>query len=428
MKICVIGLGYVGLPLAVVLARHYQITGYDVDGARLAELREGHDRTGEVSSSDLESCAMTLSDDARDLAGHEVYIVTVPTPVDAASEPDLSALRAACGMVGKAMGKGAIVVFESTVYPGVTEDVCGAELAAASGLACGQDFFLGYSPERVNPGDKEHRVDKIAKIVAGQTPRVTAKLEEIYGNVTQGGVFTARDIKTAEAAKVIENAQRDINIAFINEVTQIFQSLDLSVQDVLDAAMTKWNFLPFSPGLVGGHCIGVDPFYLAHCAKEAGHHPEIILAGRRINDGMGRFIAERIDAALGHKDKDTPARILVLGLTFKENVPDLRNSKVIDVIALLGDLGHEVTVHDPLADAAQAKELYGIDLWAKTDVSTVGGNGAYDCVVGAVAHDLYGRFTTGDFAKMVVPGGLVADIKGLWRQIDLPEGVRRWDL
>ncbi len=426
MKICVIGLGYVGLPLAVVLSRQYQVIGYDVDSGRLTELRQGHDRTGEVSSSDLDSCAMELSGDDGDLAEHDVYIVTVPTPVDAASEPDLSALRAACGTVGKAMGKGAIVVFESTVYPGVTEDVCGAELAAASGLVCGRDFFLGYSPERVNPGDKEHRVDEIAKIVAGQTPEITAKLEEIYGNVTRGGVFAARDIKTAEAAKVIENAQRDINIAFINEVTQIFQSLDLSVQDVLDAAMTKWNFLPFRPGLVGGHCIGVDPFYLAHCAKEAGHHPEIILAGRRINDGMGGFIAERIHASLG--SEKGPARILVLGLTFKENVPDLRNSKVIDVIARLRELGHEVTVHDPLADAVEAKALYGVDLHAEEDVSRTGGKVAYDCVVGAVAHDLYGRFTAESFAQMVAPGGLVADIKGLWRHIDLPQGVRRWDL
>ncbi|MDP7311466.1 MAG: nucleotide sugar dehydrogenase, partial [Alphaproteobacteria bacterium] len=320
--------------------------------------------------------------------------------------------------------------FESTVYPGVTEEVCGAELAAASGLKCGKDFFLGYSPERVNPGDKEHRVDEIAKIVAGQTPEVTAMLEKIYGNVTRGGVFTARDIKTAEAAKVIENAQRDINIAFINEVAQIFQNLGLSVQDVLDAATTKWNFLPFRPGLVGGHCIGVDPFYLAHCAKEVGHHPEIILAGRRINDGMGGFIAERIDAALRSedKDKDKTARILMLGLTFKENVPDLRNSKVIDVIRRLCELGHEVTVHDPLADAAQAKALYGVELCTEEDVSKAGGNGAFDCVVGAVAHDLYGRLSSESFAQMVAPGGLVADIKGLWRHIDLPGGVRRWDL
>ena len=430
MKICVIGLGYVGLPLAVVLARHYQVTGYDVDGGRIAELREGYDITGEVSSSDLDSCAMKLSDDPDDLASYDIYIVTVPTPVDETNEPDLSALRAACGVVGKAMAKGAVVVFESTVYPGVTEEVCGTELAAAAGLKCGKDFFLGYSPERVNPGDKEHRVDKIAKIVAGQTPEVTATLEEIYGNVTRGGVFTARDIKTAEAAKVIENAQRDINIAFINEVAQIFQNLGLSVQDVLDAATTKWNFLPFRPGLVGGHCIGVDPFYLAHCAKEVGHHPEIILAGRRINDGMGGFIAERIDAALRSedKDKDKTARILMLGLTFKENVPDLRNSKVIDVIRRLCELGHEVTVHDPLADAAQAKALYGVELYTEEDVSKAGGNGAFDCVVGAVAHDLYGRLSSESFAQMVAPGGLVADIKGLWRHIDLPGGVRRWDL
>jgi UDP-N-acetyl-D-galactosamine dehydrogenase len=332
------------------------------------------------------------------------------------------------------MAKGAVVVFESTVYPGVTEEVCGTELATASGLVCGRDFFLGYSPERVNPGDKEHRVDEITKIVAGQTPEVTAKLEEIYGNVTRGGVFTARNIKTAEAAKVIENAQRDINIAFINEVAQIFQNLGLSTQDVLDAAMTKWNFLPFKPGLVGGHCIGVDPFYLAHCAKEAGHNPEIILAGRRINDDMGRFIAKRINSILRQEDKedkdskDKTARVLVLGLTFKENVPDLRNSKVIDIIRHLVELGHDVTVHDPLADATEAKKLYGVDLCAEEDVSKMRGDGVYDCVVGAVAHDLYCHFTTESFAGMVASGGLVADIKGLWRHINLPEGVRRWNL
>ena len=434
LKICVIGLGYVGLPLAVVLSRHYLVIGYDVDGGRLAELRQGHDHTNEVSSSDLDPCAVEFSDDPGVLAGQDVYIVTVPTPVNEASEPDLSALRAACQTVGNVMAKGAVVVFESTVYPGVTEEVCGTELATASGLVCGRDFFLGYSPERVNPGDREHRVDEITKIVVGQTPEVTAKLEEIYGNVTRGGVFAARNIKTAEAAKVIENAQRDINIAFINEVAQIFQNLGLSVQDVLDVAMTKWNFLPFKPGLVGGHCIGVDPFYLAHCAKEAGHNPEIILAGRRINDGMGRFIAKRINSVLRQEDKedkdskDKTARILVLGLTFKENVPDLRNSKVIDVIRHLRDLGHDVTVHDPLADATEAKKLYGVDLCAEEDISKMRGDGAYDCVVGAVAHDLYGNFTTESFARMVASGGLVADIKGLWRHINLPEGVRRWNL
>ena len=423
-----------GLPLAVVLSKHYRVVGYDVDGGRLAELRQGHDYTNEVSSSDLDPCAVEFSDDPGVLAGQDVYIVTVPTPVNEASEPDLSALRAACQTVGNVMAKGAVVVFESTVYPGVTEEVCGTELATASGFVCGRDFFLGYSPERVNPGDREHRVDKITKIVAGQTPEVTAKLEEIYGNVTRGGVFTARNIKTAEAAKVIENAQRDINIAFINEVAQIFQNLGLSVQDVLDVAMTKWNFLPFTPGLVGGHCIGVDPFYLAHCAKEAGHNPEIILAGRRINDGMGRFIAKRINSVLRQEDKedkdskDKTARILVLGLTFKENVPDLRNSKVIDVIRHLRDLGHDVTVHDPLADATEAKKLYGVDLCAEEDISKMRGDGAYDCVVGAVAHDLYGNLTTESFARMVASGGLVADIKGLWRHINLPEGVRRWNL
>ena len=333
--IAVIGLGYVGLPLAVALARHCPTIGYDVDKTRIAELRQGHDRTGEIDAAVMTDSALTVTDNDAAIAGSEVYIVTVPTPVDADNQPDLRLIRAACANVGKLLAVGDIVVFESTVYPGVTEDICGPALAVASGLECGRDFFLGYSPERINPGDREHTVDKITKVVAGQTPEVLDRLADLYGKVTSGGVHRAADIKTAEAAKVIENAQRDINIAFVNEVAAICQKLKISVHDVLEAAGTKWNFLPFTPGLVGGHCIGVDPFYLAYQAQKLGHDPQIILSGRRLNDAMGDFIAGCID-----ENMSGPGRVLLLGLTFKENVPDLRNTKVIDVIGGLRDRGH----------------------------------------------------------------------------------------
>jgi UDP-N-acetyl-D-galactosamine dehydrogenase len=415
-RIAVVGLGYVGLPLAVALARHFPTTGLDIAAARIAELKRGHDRTGEIDAAALAASKLALTAAPADIRDHDVYIVTVPTPVDAANKPDLGAVRAACATVGAHLGRGAIVVFESTVYPGVTEDICGPALAAASGLVCGRDFFLGYSPERINPGDRQHTVDRITKVVAGQTREVRDRLAAIYGAVTTGGVFAAASIKVAEAAKVIENAQRDINIAFVNEVTMIFERLGVSVYDVLDAARTKWNFLPFAPGLVGGHCIGVDPFYLAQAALDAGHNPEIILAGRRINDAMGPWLAERISAQMGGQ-----GRVLVLGLTFKENVPDLRNSKVVDLIARLRALGHMVDVHDACADAAEAKHEYGIDL--VTNLATMAG---HDCVIGAVPHEAYARLDARTLATMLRPNGLVADIKGMWRGLALPASVRVW--
>jgi len=418
--IAVLGLGYVGLPLAVAIARHYPTVGFDIDQGRIDELLAGHDRTDEVDGERLRASALVLTSDAARMAEANVFIVTVPTPVDRWNRPDLTPVRAACQTVGKVMSTGAIVVFESTVYPGVTEDICGPLLEEASGLTCGRDFFLGYSPERINPGDREHTVDRITKVVAGQTPEVTEVLAQVYGAVTTGGVFRAAGIKVAEAAKVIENAQRDINIAFVNEITQIFQKLDISVYDVLDAASTKWNFLNFKPGLVGGHCIGVDPFYLAECAKANGHHPEIILAGRRINDGMGPYIADRLDEQLEMGGK--PARILVLGLTFKENVPDLRNTKVTDIIEKLRSKGHTVDIHDPFADPAEAKKHYGLDL--KTDLLT----GGYDALLAAVPHRAYTSFTPEQLALLVRPGGLVADIKGMWRDMAFPETLRVWRL
>jgi UDP-N-acetyl-D-galactosamine dehydrogenase len=417
-RIAVIGLGYVGLPLAVALARHYPVTGFDINKARVAELESGHDRTGEVADEKLRASALKVTTDAAEIKGADIYIVTVPTPVTEDNKPDLAPLYSACKTVGAAMAKGAVVVFESTVYPGLTETICGPELEKVSGLKAGSDFFLGYSPERINPGDHVHTVEKIVKVVAGQTEEVTDLLVKIYGSMTEGGVHRARSIQVAEAAKVIENAQRDINIAFINEVTMICQRLGLSVHDVLDTAGTKWNFLPFRPGLVGGHCIGVDPFYLAECAIGLGHHPEIILAGRKINDQMGDFIAGCITEALGNK----PSRILVLGLTFKENVPDLRNTKVVDLIEGLRRRGHEVLVHDAIADAAEARREYGLDLLP--DLSA----GGYDAVVGAVPHAAYASLSPAELARLVKPGGVVADIKGQWRSLSLPDGLRRWEL
>lgn len=418
-KIAVIGLGYVGLPLAVHLAHHFEIIGFDVDAGRVTELRAGKDRTGEISPEKLSASTIAITDDESAMDGADVFIVTVPTPVDARNRPDLSAIRAASETVARHIAKGAIVVYESTVYPGVTEDECGPILATGSGLVCGEEFFLGYSPERINPGDREHTVDRITKIVAGQTPAVTEKLAEIYGSLNGGDIYRARDIRTAEAAKVIENAQRDINIAFVNEVAMILNGMDLDVHDVLDAANTKWNFLPFRPGLVGGHCIGVDPFYLAHAAQSTGLHPEIVLAGRRINDAMGPYIAHEIHDALGGEK----GRVLVLGLTFKENVPDLRNSRVVDIVTTLRDQGHEVDVHDPQASPEEAKSLFDIDLL--TSLSDLNG---YAAVVGAVKHREYDELDAVSLEALIAEGGLLADIKGIWRNITLGENIRRWQL
>ncbi len=416
--IAVVGLGYVGLPLAVALARHFPVLGYDLDARRVAELQAGHDRTREVSPAALGETTARFSAEAAAMEGADLFIITVPTPVDDGNAPDLGAVRAASAAVGGYIRPGGTVVLESTVYPGVTEEIVAAEVARASGLVAGRDFHLGYSPERVNPGDTQHTLERVTKVIAGQDAHAVALLTEVYGAVTGGNVFVARDIRTAEAAKVIENAQRDINIAFINEITQIFNTMDISVFDVLEAAKTKWNFLPFVPGLVGGHCIGVDPYYLAHKAQALGHDPAVILAGRRTNDGMGGYIAERIHAALAG-----PSRVLVLGLTFKENIPDLRNSKVIDIIAGLQRLGHDVTVHDAFADRDEAQQFYGVDL--APDLGALAG---FDALVGAVTHAPYALFAAADFQRLVTAGGLVADVKGMWRKQALPDGMRRWQL
>jgi UDP-N-acetyl-D-glucosamine/UDP-N-acetyl-D-galactosamine dehydrogenase len=419
-RVVVVGLGYVGLPLAVALAGRFEVIGFDINAARVAELRNGKDRTGEIEPTLLEASSLTITSALRDCRGAAIYIVTVPTPIDENNEPDLRPLISASKSVGSLLeeGRNQIVVYESTVYPGVTEDVCGPLLEKASGLVSGRDFFLGYSPERINPGDREHTVERIVKVVAGQTPEVTACLAELYGAVITAGVFTAASIKSAEAAKVIENAQRDINIAFMNEVTQIFHMLDLSIWDVLDAARTKWNFLPFRPGLVGGHCIGVDPYYLSYRAQQLGFDPKVVLAGRTTNDGFGRWIAERVHAARGGK----AGSVLVLGLTFKENVPDLRNSRAVDVIAGLEKLGHRVTVHDPLADPHEALEEYGIAL----DRGAL--ERSYDMVLLTVPHRQYQELLGKAVRRLVDDGGCVADLSGAWRNLDFGPGIERWTL
>ena len=428
-RISVLGLGYVGLPLAVALAAHYPVTGFDIKAGRVQEIAKGLDRTGEVDEEALKTSRLEVTADAEALRGSDVFIVTVPTPVDSENQPDLGALQIACEILGPVIARGATVVFESTVYPGVTEEICGPWLESASGLACGADFFLGYSPERINPGDREHTVGRIAKVISGQTPEVVEQLAAIYGRITTAEVFRAASIKTAEAAKVIENAQRDINIAFVNEVTMIFHKLGISIYDVLDAANTKWNFLDFQPGLVGGHCIGVYPYYLAYRAKQVQHDPEVVLAGRRINDGMGQFVANEIAQKLrgangrGNGHGDGNARVLVLGLTFKENVPDLRNSKVIDVVRGLERHGLDVDVHDSYADGDEARQFYDVELLPSID-----GKNGYACVVGAVAHEEYRSLGANRLRALLAPHGLLADIKGMWRETKLPPDVRRWQL
>ena len=418
-RIVVLGLGYVGLPLAIALARKFDVTGLDVDKERVAELKRGHDRTREVESEALSGSSIKLTSDPEECRGADVYIVAVPTPVDKQNRPDLGALIGATRTVAGLLDaeKRPTVVFESTVYPGVTEDICGQEIEEISGLSRGRDFRLGYSPERINPGDREHSIDKIVKVVAGEDEEVADQLERLYGAITSGGTFRAASIKAAEAAKAIENAQRDINIAFMNEVAQIFAPVGVSVWDVLAAARTKWNFLPFEPGLVGGHCIGVDPYYLSHLAQQVGHDPQVILAGRGINDGMGAWIADTL-----HERRSSKAgSVLVLGLTFKENVPDLRNSRTIDVIRRLSWLGHQVEVADPIADAQEVEREYGLH------VSEPDGR-SYDLVIGAVGHEEYRSMSAAELERLVAPGGTVADIKGMWRGLELDAKVDRWVL
>ncbi len=417
-SIVVVGLGYVGLPLAVALARSFPTTGFDISAERITELTRGEDRTGEIDAEALGASTLEYHSDAAGCGPADVYIVTVPTPVDERNRPDLRALISASEMVGRMLdgSRKPLVIFESTVYPGVTEELCVPAMERVSGLKWKDDFVVGYSPERINPGDREHTVDRIVKVVSGDSPETTARVAAIYERVTTGGTFRAASIKAAEGAKAIENAQRDINIAFMNEVTRIFARLDVSIWDVIDAAKTKWNFLPFTPGLVGGHCIGVDPYYLSHRAIELGHLPEVIPAARRVNDDMGRWIADTLHLKMGRH----ALRILILGVTFKEDVPDLRNSKVGDIVKRFWYHGHSVTVHDPLADAAEAEKDYGVRLHPDAL------DRRYDLVVSAVSHRFYRNMSDAALAGLVEENGLFADVKGVFRGRDF--GRKVWTL
>jgi UDP-N-acetyl-D-galactosamine dehydrogenase len=402
----------------VALARKFNTIGFDVDEARIEELKAGRDRTQEIDEKELGSTRLSLSSNAADCAGADVYIVTVPTPVDASNRPDLSALMAATRILAELIDseRRPTIVYESTVYPGVTEEICGPEIERLANLQRGDDFRLGYSPERINPGDREHSIDRITKVISGEDEEVVEQLAEIYGAITTGGVFRAASIKVAEAAKAIENAQRDINIAFINEVTQIFSKIDVSVWDVLAAARTKWNFLSFEPGLVGGHCIGVDPYYLSHLSRQVGHNPQLILAGRETNDGMGAWVADAL-----HERRRAPGTALVLGLTFKENVPDLRNSRSFDLVRRLQQLGYLVEVADPIASPNEIEREHGLKV-------TEPDGRHFDLVVGAVAHRDYRELSDNQLSALVAPGGTLADLKGMWRERQLDPSLDRWTL
>lgn len=423
-SIAVIGLGYVGLPLAVGLAKHYSVLGFDIHTGRISELQEGHDRTGEIEEQRLKGSTLKVTYDKTALQDYDIFIITVPTPVDEDNHPDLIPLEMASKMIAPYLKKGSIVVYESTVYPGVTEEVCGPILEKQSGLTQGHDFFLGYSPERINPGDKHHTVETITKIVAAQTPEITEVLANIYGTLNGGRIFKAASIKVAEAAKVIENAQRDINIAFVNEIALIFSKMGISIHDVLEAAGTKWNFLPFTPGLVGGHCIGVDPFYLAECSMKVAHYPRIILSGREINDGMAAALAKNFKIFMNHHRVPQCGRLLILGLTFKENIPDLRNTKVVDLMAHLQKYGYQIDVHDPHADPSEALHYYDITLTKNSDLKPY----SYDGILLAVPHQEYIQMTLDDLEGLLTPNGVIGDLKGVWRSMKAKTDYPYWSL
>lgn len=414
IKIAVIGLGYVGLPLARLFATKYPVVGFDINTARIAELNHGVDATLEVDNTVLKAVLVGKSSQGNglycsaaleDIADCNYYIVTVPTPVDKNNRPDLTPLYKSSETVGKVLKKGDTVVYESTVYPGVTEEECIPVLEKVSGLKFNVDFFAGYSPERINPGDKEHTVEKILKVTSGSTPEIGQKVDALYKSVITAGTHLAPTIKVAEAAKVIENSQRDINIAFVNELAKIFNILDIDTHAVLEAAGTKWNFLPFKPGLVGGHCIGVDPYYLAQKAQEHGYHPEIILAGRRLNDSMGDYVAAQVVKLMIKKSiKVNGSKILMLGFTFKENCPDVRNTKIIDVVTALQDYETEVTVYDPWANPLEVMHEYGLTTTNEIPTSK------YDAIVLGVAHK---EFLTMDFGSLQKENSLLYDVKGI---------------
>lgn len=421
--IAVIGLGYVGLPVALSFAKKYSTIGFDISQRRIEALRAGRDETFEVSGEDLTQSRIQFSSDAADLARATFVIVAVPTPIDGNNRPDLRPLIGASRSIGPHLRKGAVVVYESTVYPGVTEDVCGPVLEETSGLKAGVDFFLGYSPERINPGDKEHTFERIVKVVSGQDEATLERVASVYGSVVTAGVHRAASIKVAEAAKVIENTQRDLNIALMNELALIFDRLGIRTKDVLEAAGTKWNFLRFTPGLVGGHCIGVDPYYLTTKAEELGYQPQVILAGRRINNNVGAFVAQRTMKMLaGEGVSFRGARVGICGLTFKENVPDLRNSKVPDIVAELGEFGIEALVHDPMGDPEEALHEYGVTLTPWDEMV------ALDAMIYAVGHDFYRELGQPALLARVRDRGAIVDVKSMLDPQDMPRGIRYWSL
>jgi UDP-N-acetyl-D-glucosamine/UDP-N-acetyl-D-galactosamine dehydrogenase len=405
-KIGIIGLGYVGLPLAVEFGKVLDVVGFDINQGRIAELRNGVDRTLEVDKPELESAkGLKFSFQVQDLKDVNHYIVTVPTPVDEYRNPDLTPLEKASHTVATVLKKGDIVIYESTVYPGCTEEVCVPILEKVSGMKFNIDFFAGYSPERINPGDKQHRVADIKKVTSGSTPEIAERVDQLYRKIIRAGTFKAASLKVAEAAKVIENSQRDINIAFVNELALIFQRIGIDTHEVLEAASTKWNFLPFKPGLVGGHCIGVDPYYLTYKAESLGYHPEVILSGRKINDNMGVYVANEVIKLMANRKLPlSGGKALVLGLTFKENCPDIRNSKVVDVIKELTSFGLQVDIYDPHANAEEVKHEYNLNLSSKL-------GDKYHAIVLAVSHK---EFATIELEKLKEPGAIVYDIKGFF--------------
>ena len=403
-KIGIIGLGYVGLPLAVEFGKKIDVIGFDINKTRIEELKKGHDRTLEVEPENLKaSNKLVYSSDLADLKTANIFIVTVPTPVDEYKKPDLRPIESASRTVGQVLKKGDIVIYESTVYPGCTEEICVPILEKTSGLKFNVDFFCGYSPERINPGDKVHRLTTIKKVTSGSTPAVAERIDQLYQKIVEAGTYKASSIKVAEAAKVIENSQRDLNIAFVNELALIFERIGIDTHEVLTAAGTKWNFLPFKPGLVGGHCIGVDPYYLTHKAESLGYHPQVILSGRRINDNMGIYIAGRVIKLMAKNELPIKnGKVLIMGITFKENCPDIRNSRVIDVINELRSFGVSLDIYDPHADSEEVKHEYGVELVRTLDKK-------YHAVVLAVAHE---DFLEMDLSTISEPNAVVYDVKG----------------
>jgi UDP-N-acetyl-D-galactosamine dehydrogenase len=410
VRIAVVGLGYVGLPLAIAFGKRYPTIGYDRNSARISSLKHGSDATMESNAQEIsEASQLRFSDSLADIAGCNVYIVAVPTPIDGVKQPDLTPLRSASREVASLLKPGDLVVYESTVYPGATEEVCVPLLVEGSGLVLNRDFFVGYSPERINPGDREHRLATIVKVTSGSTPETAEYVDALYASIIQAGTYRAASIKVAEAAKVVENTQRDVNIALMNEVAQIFARLGIDTQAVLAAAGTKWNFLRFTPGLVGGHCIGVDPYYLTHKALEAGYQPSLIPASRLINEGMGRYVASRVVKLMAMKGIGiVDSRILVLGLSFKENTPDLRNTRVVDIIAELREYNARVDVHDPWVDPAEASREFGLELCAEPQ------RGTYDAILVAVAHEQYRQMGIDAVRALGRPGAVVFDVKYLF--------------